>query len=315
MINKLANNENRFNRKMYNYCNARSAFKAYMGSLNFEGNDHVLLPAYIGWSSREGSGVFDPVKELGIKYAFYKFDKNLCIDIDNFKLALDSNKIKLIVIIHYFGFIDPNYNTLMSIAKSKGIPVLEDEAHALYTDLIGGISGRLGDAVIFSMHKMLPVISGGLLCVNTPHSNNDLTGMVDKPCASIQEYDLKAIADSRLRNTEALQKCIEPYADIIKPLRRHLAQGEIPQTFPVLIEHVSRDKIYNMMNESGFGVVSLYHTMIDAIQIEMFPESFFVSKHILNLPVHQDAEPGMMKSMVEQLLKAISVLEIENKPS
>jgi len=73
----------------------------------------------------------------------------------------------------------------------------------------------------------------------------------------------------------------------------------------VIIKKGSRDKLYELMNNSGFGVVSLYHTMIDQILQKEFPDSYFISKRILNLPVHQDADQQEIKIMVETLLRYI----------
>ena len=48
----------------------RTAFKAFLARAGFSASDRVLLPAYVGWSPREGSRVFDPVRELQLPYAF-----------------------------------------------------------------------------------------------------------------------------------------------------------------------------------------------------------------------------------------------------
>lgn len=311
MIDKLASDTNRFKRQTYAFRNARSAFKAYLESLHLQDDEYVLLPSFIGWSSREGSGVFDPVKELGIRHAFYKLNKDLCIDVEHLKATVGANKTALIVIIHYFGFVDPSYHQIIDLSKEWGIPVLEDEAHALYTDIVGGVSGRLGDAAIFSLHKMLPVPSGGVLCINSTPPRKDYATIGNAVNVPLHEYDLKAIADTRLTNMETLRALLVPHQETIKPLRPFVGPGEIPQTFPVLIGDVSRDRLYELMNEAGFGVVSLYHTLIKEITLDLFPESFFVSERILNLPVHQDAKFSMMKPMVETLVNLISKLKDE----
>jgi hypothetical protein len=55
------------------------------------------------------------------------------------------------------------------------------------------------------------------------------------------------------------------------------------------------------MNAAGFGVVSLYHTLISQISPDCFPATARVSQHILNLPVHQDASEKARESMVREL--------------
>ena len=68
-----------------------------------------------------------------------------------------------------------------------------------------------------------------------------------------------------------------------------IAAGEVPQSFPIVLHYGDRDRIYREMNAAGFGVVSLYHTLVPAIDPQLFPASAQLSRRILNLPVHQDA--------------------------
>ena len=57
------------------------------------------------------------------------------------------------------------------------------------------------------------------------------------------------------------------------------------------------------MNELGYGVVSLYHTMIEPVR-KNFPQAIEIGNCMLNLPVHQDIgidEIGKMCEALEQL--------------
>lgn len=55
------------------------------------------------------------------------------------------------------------------------------------------------------------------------------------------------------------------------------------------------------MNDAGFGAVSLYHTLIDQIRENEFPASHQISRRILNLPIHQDAQEEDLHEMVDCL--------------
>jgi hypothetical protein len=55
------------------------------------------------------------------------------------------------------------------------------------------------------------------------------------------------------------------------------------------------------MNDMGLGVVSLYHTLISAVDKSLFADSYWVSKRIFNLPVHQDATFQALENMIGQL--------------
>jgi len=87
----------------------------------------------------------------------------------------------------------------------------------------------------------------------------------------------------------------------VDPLFPAVPEGVVPQTLPVLILNRPRDTLYFELNNLGYGVVSLYHTLIEPIREADFPESHWLSKRILNLPVHQDASVEMLEAMVVQI--------------
>jgi dTDP-4-amino-4,6-dideoxygalactose transaminase len=307
MISKLAVNSTNFRRQFVMYNRARDGFSAYLKYIKIANDESVLLPAYIGWSDREGSGVFDPIKELGAKHSFYQVDEFLNIDLNSLKSSFEKNKIKLFVIIHYFGFVDPYYAEAIAMARTFGVKVLEDEAHSFYTNFVGGISGVMGDASIFSLHKMFPIDNGGMLSI-ADSERSIVAEEVDADFPLV--YDFPKISRKRVENALLIAELLEEHGDKVTIMKPCLQVGEIPQTYPILIKTVSRDQLYEKMNEAGFGVVSLYHTMIDSIAENEYPKSHFVAKKILNLPVHQDADYIQIKAMVKTLLEEINSLEL-----
>lgn len=308
MISKVAVNPANFCRKLVFFNRARDGFSAYLKSIEIADDECVLLPAYIGWSAREGSGVFDPVKERGVKHYFYALDEFLNIDLANLRRSFEKNKVKLFVIIHYFGFVDPFYEEAIAMARGFGVKVLEDEAHSFYSNFVGGLTGFMGDASIFSLHKMFPVKDGGMLSV-TDIEQTIVSEEVDIELPIV--YDFVNIARKRVENALLIAELLEGHSTKVTVMRPYLRGGEVPQTYPILIKTVSRDKLYEKMNDAGFGVVSLYHTMIDLIAEGEYPKSHFVAKRILNLPVHQDADLIQIKAMVKTLLEKINLLELE----
>jgi dTDP-4-amino-4,6-dideoxygalactose transaminase len=308
-IQKLAHNAASFRRPFLTFPSARSAFKAYLASLGLGPDERVLLPAYIGWSQREGSGVFDPVAELGLSHAFYRMTPELTIDLDHLRRMLAGGAVRVLVIIHYFGYVDDGLPEAVALAREHGALVLEDSAHALFTDLVGGAAGRLGDASLFSLHKMLPLQRGGMLLYNgeaTPGCDAATAGGEAVPLP--WEFDLRTIAERRTVNADLLDSLLACHEDLVTPLRRNRQSGEIPQTYPVLIRRGSRDALYQTMNDAGYGVVSLYHTLIDRITPEQFPESHRLARTVLNLPLHQDVEPDGLAAMVDRLVAEIRKL-------
>lgn len=298
-IPKIAEQHGRYRRTYWPCQSARAGLRAFLQTVPFGPSDIVLLPSYIGWSPREGSGVFDPIAELKLPADFYRMDGLLRVDLADLERILQKGRAKVVVLIHYFGYVDPGFREAVCLARRYGAAVVEDEAHALYSDQLGAC-GRLGDAVIFSLHKMLPIKTGGLLLIRSgwPGSLQPVRAATDG-WTSPWEYDLHAIAQIRRQNATELTRLLAGLEDDVQLLWPDLPVDVAPQTLPVLIRHVSRDRLYQAMNDDGFGVVSLYHTLIPQIQQERFPESNQLSRWIMNLPVHQDVPACALEAMVE----------------
>lgn len=305
-IQKSASDPGRFARPTYSFINARTAFKAYLIALDLKPHDEILLPSYIGWSSREGSGVFDPIAEVGVSFRFYRLTRNLNIDIEDLRTQLRTGRPRMLVIIHYFGFPDPHLVEAVALAKEKDVLILEDEAHALYSDWVGGVCGRHGEACIISLHKMLPMPHGGLLILNEAGDTAISDAVRSSPLRAPLDrnpwdYDLLRIAAERQNHARRLISLLPALAGRVDPLFPSVADGVVPQTLPVLISGASRDDLYFRLNKAGFGVVSLYHTQISALTPEDYAESHWLARRILNLPVHQDILPHQLESMINHL--------------
>jgi len=304
IVEKTATRPERFRRRCRTLASGRAAFAALLAGLKIPPDGRVLLPAYIGWSSREGSGVFDPIRQLDLQADFYRLDRRLRIDLGDLEAKLRSGGVRVLVLIHYFGYVDPGYQQAVALARQFNVFVVEDQAHALLTDLIGGISGRLGDASIFSLHKLLPV-AGGMLAVNDWRSDLVQLEPGDAPDCPIWEFDLAEISARRRGHALLWDRLVEPLGQHLEPLWGAPKAGEVPQTYPVLIRPGNRDRLYFALNDAGFGAVSLYHTLVGAIDPALFADSVFIAQRIFNLPVHQDIEPGQLESMAESLKQCL----------
>lgn len=300
IIEKGCAQEDHFKMKIGYYDRARDAFGSVLDKIGITRDDKVLLPAYIGWSAREGSGVFDPVSERNIQSVFYALDGTLSIDLDDLKTKIETSGAKAILLIHYFGFVDPHCNTIIETAKAKGMTVIEDAAHAMFTDFVGRACGRSSDYKLYSLHKMLPLLNGGMLIAaqETELPNDTLSYCV---YGNPFHYDFEAISQRRIVNYNLISQFLGRGNDLIKTLYNELSDGIVPQTYPVLLPKSNRDKVYQQMNQKGWGVVSLYHTMIDCIDQFEFSETHSVSRSILNLPVHQDVYPELIELMISDL--------------
>jgi dTDP-4-amino-4,6-dideoxygalactose transaminase len=310
VIAKGAVDKKKYFHPVFTFANARTAFKAYLYGLNFGPDQEILLPAYIGWTQKEGSGVFDPIQELGLRYRFYRVHRDLSIDRNDVLEKISVIKPKLLVLIHYFGYPDKNSAAIIKFARERGVLVLEDEAHALLSDWIGGICGREGNAAIMSLHKILPFKFGGLLVLQDFGEDCVVARMkaahLDIPLeSSPMDYDLLNISNARRQNALKLLELLRPLAGKVDPLFPLLPDGVVPQTLPVVIRKKPRNDLYFALSESGYGVITLYHTLIDAIRCSEFPDSHWLSSVILNLPIHQDVTYETMERMIARIKELV----------
>ena len=305
-IEKRSTDPGRYSRSTFPFENARSAISGFFRAAGLTAGATVLCPAYIGWSPREGSGVLDPLESLGLHVDFYRVTEDLGIDVDDLQDRLKRTNPAGVLVIPFFGHVPAGYRQAIAASRSAGALVLEDEAHAMLTDLVTGTTGRQGHAAVLSLHKLLPVRSGGaLLLAAEGRGIVDPAGLGGGSVTALSDYDLPAIASVRRGNVAVLFELLAPYAGEIVPLWDRAEEGEVLHSFPVLVRNASRDEIYEAMNEKGLGVVSLYHTLVQAISPEEFPTSHQISRSILNLPVHQEVTHDDLEILVGQLVEIV----------
>lgn len=126
-------------------------------------NDEVLFPAYLCES------VLLPFKENGIGIKFYKINPDLTINIDDIKSKI-TPKTKGLLIIHYFGFPQPDKEKLKKLCNERSIFLIEDLVQSFLTADDGQRLGYLGDFSFNSYRKFLPVPDGSLLSANKKYA-------------------------------------------------------------------------------------------------------------------------------------------------
>ncbi|MBW1789480.1 MAG: DegT/DnrJ/EryC1/StrS aminotransferase family protein [Deltaproteobacteria bacterium] len=121
----------------------------------------ILFPAY-------HCGIeLNVLRQAGFRCVFYGIDRRLRMDLDAID-RLSGPETCALYVIHYFGFPHPTAE-LRRFCTAKGWILIEDCAHALFAHSGGKPVGTYGDIGIFSLHKFLPMPSGGALMVNSPH--------------------------------------------------------------------------------------------------------------------------------------------------
>lgn len=308
-VSKQAVDTGSFRRLHFSFESARAALSAYLRAAERSPGTsaEVLLPSYIGWTSREGSGIMDPVLSSGLGYSLYRITKDLSIDIDDFRARVASRRPAFVLIAHYFGVPDLRFSEAAQIARQYGARVVEDEAHAFLSDAVGACCGRSGDACIASIHKLLPAPRGGLLIINDPDEEVGSKQWSPQQCPagaipSPWDYDLFAIsARRRVNAAEWLRWGAAHRSERMRPLWKSLPRACVPQSMPFLVLDGSRDRLHAFLNEQGFGTVSLYHTLASQVKENEYPDAHWLSRHIINFPVHQDVRGDCLARMLDEL--------------
>jgi hypothetical protein len=115
----------------------------------------------------------------------------------------------------------------------------------------------------------------------------------------VLDYDWRAIAAARRRNFELVLAGVRdiagrhPGVELFWP---DLSDHDVPQTLPVRVLGGRRDEVYHRMNADGFGMVSLYHTLVPELRDNATMTE--LASTIINFPVHQDLDPVAIPAMV-----------------
>ena len=309
MISKDQTDSNRYRNSVFFVSAARVGLRHLLQNLHVDKNKFILLPSYIGYSYREGSGVLDPIEECGLNYAFYKVNDDLSADLEDLWDKMSLHKTFAIVIIHYFGIVQSDIIAIKNICSKRGIYVVEDCAHCLKSSYKGIPLGDFGDFSIFSIHKILPTLGGGILKVNRRDISLPLVEDTDKIAFQALEIYSSSqhdnISSIRTVNYKLLVRLLSDVVGI-RILYPELDEGIVPMNLPILIESKSRHSLYQALLNEGVETMALYYELVDSIKESEFPYSYEISRKILNLPIHQDLSEKDIYSIANKLCKILA---------
>lgn len=299
MITKHPLDKNNFKQNILFTNSAREAWGTILKGL--APSARILLPSYIGVTDREGSGIYDPVINLNVDHDFYLLNEDLGINIEEIKTCLKDRKYDLILLVHYFGFKIQNSEKVIELCHQNNLIVVEDCAHLFNFKLYNYSNvGTKSDYAFYSLHKNFPFDSGGMLV-----DNNEKLSIIKskKHTSEIHElliaYDSKSIADKRIENYNLLKQILADFNDLI-PLKG-INQGDIPNSFPVLVKDGLREALYFYLIENNIPVIALYYRLIDSLSDARFLSMQKISNSILNLPIHQDIDKNDLFLLVNKI--------------
>ena len=305
MITKKPINKNNCVENIFFTSAARVGFKHLLKNLHFKNKEKILLPAYIGITDREGSGVFDPILELKINYDFYGLEKNLKINKEDLETKILSGQFKAVLIIHYFGFLHCDIEWVSEICNNNNVLMIEDCAHAFSSMYKNIPLGSFGDFSFFSIHKFLATEDGGILKVNNKDFHfpiiNDASRRIKlETLEQLSKSKISEISNIRISNYNYYIEKLKDF-EKIELLYPELPQGIVPVNFPVIVKGNKREKLYFKLMEEKIPTIALYYRLINFIDKEKYPASYYLSNNILNLPIHQDILPEDIDNIVEKL--------------
>ncbi|NQV09152.1 DegT/DnrJ/EryC1/StrS aminotransferase family protein [Candidatus Woesearchaeota archaeon] len=323
-------NLHRLSNKFIYLASGRDSLEFIIKNFNIKGGS-VLLPAYLCKS------VVKPFKDNKLKTIFYKVNENLEIDVDD--LAEKPYKdVKALLVVHYFGVIQPNIKKISDICGKKNILLIEDMVQSSMTEY-----NPRGDVFFNSYRKIVPLPDGSLLGYKSKlgkqvyrrsfmhfvYVKTRLLGLLMNNICSLRRlsrwiYVLcedKLIANYKkparmsllskffLRKQDfknILKKRRENYDYLLKNIKEKgfkVLIKELPKNvcafgFPIICE--DREKIKQILIENKI-YPPVHWELPKEISKKQFPVSYDVSESILTIPIDQRYNVEDMKRVVKVL--------------
>jgi hypothetical protein len=230
-----------------------------------------------------------PSDEVLIATTFNKRNVSSCVTSTIFNYCKPSRVLsentRAIFVIHEFGVPHPEIARFRSLSDGRQIPLIEDCAHSVdsrWPD--GSMVGSVGDYTIYSLSKIFPVVSGGLVfgLGHTPKADPEEKQVVDHLSANLCDFWNMLPLFSARRKT--LLRCA------IRGLRNAIAVLSEPSVnitpwlLPVLVSEPGPVMRYLCAQEIECG---LWH-----------------GSNVIVLPLHQYLTHAEMNFMVSHLLRA-----------
>jgi dTDP-4-amino-4,6-dideoxygalactose transaminase len=137
---------------------ARNALYLGWKALNLPRGSAVLLPAFTC------NTVSEPLEKAGANLILFNMFRDGSIDWDHVKSLLGKN-VRALLAYHYLG-VPHRFEEAVSFCKEHGLFLIEDCAHALFSQWKGRHVGTTGDLAVFSIRKTIPVNYAAALVIN-----------------------------------------------------------------------------------------------------------------------------------------------------
>jgi perosamine synthetase len=138
---------------------SRDALHLLFSLLGCPGGTPVWMPSFhCGMEVRAAA-------DAGFSPRFYKVKEDLTADEKNLAAGL-RDAPGPVLLIHYFGFPQPDISRIAALCSQLAVPLIEDCSHAFLSCFEGRELGTFGLGATFSMYKTLGTIDGGALRID-----------------------------------------------------------------------------------------------------------------------------------------------------
>lgn len=214
----------------------RDAISLALRHFGLNKEDIVLLPGYLcKVIVKPFANNFSP--------EYYDIGRDFSINTEVIDSMLSSQKIKVLYIIHYFGFLHRNLNQLSKLCKKHGVLLWEDHAHSA----LSHISYNYADAMIFSFRKILPIPDGGGLWL----ANSSPMKIAGFSSLSSNVISMLILAK---RSKLGMSKLLKRVADPILSYRNASIYSGSKEITPRAISYMSKHIIQSANIKSIFAV-------------------------------------------------------------
>jgi dTDP-4-amino-4,6-dideoxygalactose transaminase len=302
LINKEASGFKNRQDSLFFTKSCRDAIKQIL--INGSGAKRILIPAYVGLSLEEGSGILDPINESDTEFQFYDLDSHLDPDLASVRLMMSVFAPTHVLLVNYFGFLTNNRDEVFKLLSRHSVCIIEDFAHLIEPMYAVRQIPRLADFEVVSLHKTIASGTGGgaLLCKS---ANFDFVETISlESLRHFAKADLDYISKARWRNYEYLQTNINSLnCDYIQPFFSDGRRPISPLNFPIRLPNLDlRHKLYEYLVAAGVFPTALYHRLVEELNSDRYSSALDISQRILNLPTHQDIqvyELGVMAKILK----------------
>ena len=246
--------------------------------------------------------------------------ENYTIDVEKIE-GLITDKTVAIVPVHVYGNLC-DVETIDRIAKSHGLKVIYDAAHAFAVKYKGVSSANFGDASMFSFHatKVFNTIEGGAVCFKDDSlvaTLNDMKNFGIRGAervvfvggnAKMSEFQ----AAMGICNLRHLDEEIAKRKRVVERYWRHLdnvagiklckPQADVEPNyayFPVVFDGfgATRDEVFKALADNGIGARKYFYPLTNSFECyadyptagkEKTPVAAHIADRVLTLPMYAD---------------------------